>query len=185
MPKKDSVGNSILDEMAFIKENGLLSFKGVRYLLIRPETLAGIYRALEKTHGARTGADTFFRGGFEGGRLSAEKFRRPAPGWEKEIVEFMTRMGCEIGWGRFRILKLDLERKVLRLSLSFSPFAAAYGRSRHPVCDLPRGVFAGVAAGIFGTGVLATETQCKAMGARVCKFEITGASDRHRGTRKK
>ena len=39
--------NSVLSELSYSAERGALEFKGVRYLLIRPETLRSLQEASE------------------------------------------------------------------------------------------------------------------------------------------
>ncbi len=59
--------NSVLSELTYSAERGALEFKGVRYLLIRPETLRSLHQAAEGELGAPKAADLLFAGGFTGG----------------------------------------------------------------------------------------------------------------------
>ena len=43
--------NPILDELVYDSSSGALNYKGVRYLMIRPETIAGLQRALTASGG--------------------------------------------------------------------------------------------------------------------------------------
>ncbi|MFQ5942659.1 MAG: V4R domain-containing protein [Anaerolineales bacterium] len=155
--------NSVLSELSYSAERGALEFKGVRYLLIRPETLSSMQAA----------ADELFAGGFTGGKLSGEKYKQTLGLTNAEAVDFMCRMGGEIGWGRFRVIELDETERRLVVEVKHSPFAEGYDEPSHNgVCHLTRGVLSGLATGLFGVEVGSSEEQCLAKGDALCRFEI-------------
>ncbi len=165
--------NSILAELKFDDARGALLYNDVRYLLIRPETLIAFQKAAEGKLGA--GADELlYAGGFTGGTLSAKKYRQVFGLTDAQSVEFMAKMGTEIGWGKFTVSSLDVEKRELVLVVASSPFAAAYGKAERGVCHLIRGVFAGLASGIFGCAVESHEEECSARGHARCKFVVRG-----------
>ena len=96
--KRMAGGNAILDEIVYNPDKGALHYKEVRYLLIRPETLAGMQKALERVSGTEAN-EIIFQGGFDGGYLSARKYREIYGFCDEEILDFMVRMGSQIGWG--------------------------------------------------------------------------------------
>ncbi len=163
--------NSILADLEFDPARGALLYKDVRYLLIRPETLISFQKAAEEQLGA--GADALlYAGGFTGGTLSAKKYREVFGLTAEQSIEFMAKMGTEIGWGSFRVVRFGVEHCELVLVVQDSPFASAYGKAERGVCHLVRGVFAGLASGVFGKPVEAREEECVAMGNPNCKFVI-------------
>lgn len=163
--------NSILSKLEFDPERGALLYQGVRYLLIRPETLDMFYKAVEEKIG-NSAHETMHRGGFVGGSLSAQKYREVFGLDARASVEFMARMGAEIGWGKIEIARLDLDTRVLEITVASSPFAIAHGASKHGVCHLLRGVFAGLASGIFDCEVESREVECLAMGNAICRIIV-------------
>ena len=165
--------NPILDELIYDKSSDALRYQNVRYLLIRPETIAGFQKAIAQACG-QAAADKLFEGGFNGGSLSAKKYRELHHFNDKEILEFMLTMGNQIGWGNFCLEHYDSQNKRLRVSVAHSPFAESYGSSPTGVCHLIRGVLAGMAFDIFNTDCAATETECLAMGDQRCLFVIAG-----------
>lgn len=190
---RSTTENSILSSLAYDPESGALSFNEVRYMLIRPETLASLQASLESRVGPETAAEIFYAGGFTGGQLSGRKYRETFGLSEREAVEFMCRMGGEIGWGHFRLLDLDVDDQRLTVEVEFSPIAltfldqavraengdshdttVAQHTSGNSVCHLTRGVLGGLGSGIFETPVEAVETLCRAKGDPVCRFEIVG-----------
>ncbi len=165
--------NSILRDLGFDRERGALLYNDVRYLLIRPETLCAFQKAAEEQLGERAD-ELLFAGGYTGGTLSAKKYREVFGLSDAQSVEFMANMGTEIGWGRLSVSHFDPVACELDLVIDGSPFAAAYGNSERGVCHLVRGVFAGMAAGIFGRAVDAREQECVAMGHPRCRIVIRG-----------
>ena len=51
---RETMANPILEALEFDEESGGISFKGVGYLLIRPETLVEFQKALEERLGEET-----------------------------------------------------------------------------------------------------------------------------------
>jgi len=165
--------NSVLSELTYSAERGALEFKGVRYLLIRPETLSSMQQAAEGELGAPKAADLLFAGGFTGGKLSGERYKQSLGLTDAEAVEFMCRMGGEIGWGRFRVVELDETKSRLVVEVEYSPFAEGFVEpSQSGVCHLTRGALSGLATGLFGMEVSSRESQCLAKGDPQCRFEI-------------
>jgi predicted hydrocarbon binding protein len=165
--------NSILAELKFDAARGALLYKDVRYLLIRPETLIAFQKAAEEKLGA--GADELlYAGGFAGGSLSAKRYREVFGLSDEQSVEFMAQMGAQIGWGKITIAKFDAAARELVLTVESSPFAVAYGKSSRGVCHLVRGVFAGLASGIFARDVKSYEEECLAVGNPRCRLVIRG-----------
>jgi predicted hydrocarbon binding protein len=164
--------NSILADLVFEPDSGKLAFKDVRYLLIRPDTIIEFQKAVEAEVGVEHCAAMMMAGGITGGVRSAARYKTEFGLNDAEIVDFMCKMGREIGWGHFQLCELDPQKKRLVVEVAESPFAAAYGHADEGVCHLTRGVLSGLAAGIFGTNVRATETTCHARGDVVCRFEM-------------
>lgn len=162
--------NSILTQLAF--EPGRLTFKEVRYILIRPEVIAALHKGVAAEVGPEKCAEIMMAAGSVGGAKSSQRFKEIFGYNEQQIVEFMCKMGGEIGWGIFRLARFDLEQGQMVVEISDSPFAAAYGPAESSVCHLIRGVMAGLGSGIFGGPVSAVETACAAKGDACCRFEV-------------
>lgn len=166
--------NSVLRELAWDAGAGRLFFKDVPYLLIRPETLVAFQKAVEAELGERAG-ELLARGGHTGGALSTRRYREAFGLGPEETARFIVGMGREIGWGDFRLERLDFGARELVVSVGRSPFAEVYGAASRPVCHLIRGVIAGLAEGSFGAPAQAQEVECAATGARTCRFHATCA----------
>lgn len=163
--------NEILRGLEWDAGRGRLTFNEVRYLLIRPETLADFQKAVEAELGERAG-ELIFAGGFTGGSLSSRRYKDVFGYSDEEIVGFMCGMGGQIGWGHFELVELNPEAGRLVVQVRDSPFAEAYGPADQGVCHFIRGVLAGLGAGIFDAEVEAVETHCTAQGDSSCQFNI-------------
>lgn len=161
--------NSILETLEYDGARGALSHKGIRYMLIRPETLIDLHKSLEK----RLGTDArhiLYHCGFVGGSLSAEKYREQFGDNDQEMVDFIVKTGCEIGWGVFKLELFDTEKQLLKIRVDNSAFAQAYGTSTHCVCHVVAGIFAGMGRVIFQRDMIAEEKSCVAAGDSCCQF---------------
>ncbi len=167
----DQMDNRILKELKFVPEKGGFFYNEVRYLLIRPETLAAFQKAIEKEIGEKA-SRILFESGFEGGSLSSKRYREVFGLSDEEVVRFMMEMGSQIGWGRFELERFDSAQKRLVVKVYHSPFAEAYGSSLKPICHMIRGVLGGMASVVFGTKVEPKELSCLAKGNECCRFEV-------------
>jgi predicted hydrocarbon binding protein len=167
------MANSILDNVEYSEDDGAITFKDVRYMLIRPDTVVDFQKAVEAEVGDRT-AEMMMAGGYTGGSRSSARYKEVFGYSDDEIVAFMCRMGREIGWGDFEVEAFDKEGRRLAVLVRNSAFAEAYGSADKGVCHMIRGVLAGMAAGIFGTRVHSEETHCRAKGDDHCRFVISG-----------
>lgn len=173
------MSNEILDSLSV--ETGRLVFKDVRYMLIRPDTIVDFQKAVEAMVGVERCAEAMMAGGYTGGSRSSKRYREVFRYTDQEIIDFMCKMGGEIGWGKFRLVELDTANRRLIVEVEDSPFAEAYARDQdgagsepRPVCHMIRGVLAGMAAGIFGGDVVSEEVACIAQGESLCRFVIQG-----------
>ncbi len=157
---------NVVDSLVWDRDAGVITYNGVRYLLIRPETLAAWQEGMEREDPGA--GEAIFSGGLAGGRLSGRGFARQMGLTQQQMLEFMAEMGNQIGWGRF-VLE-DLSDGKLTLQVHNSPFAAYHGPAEHGVCHLIRGVFAGVAEAVFDGPVTAGEEQCLSKGDPYCRF---------------
>jgi len=138
------------------------------YILIRPETLAGVQKAMEAALGAGAGECLAAGGRAGGGRATAA-----LAGDAAARVARLLAQGGEIGWGEFALERLT--PSALAVSVAGSPFARAYGGATAPVCHLTRGVLEALAATVLARPVRVRETACAALGAARCRFESVDA----------
>jgi predicted hydrocarbon binding protein len=162
----------MLKELKYDPNTGMLDFKGVRYLLIRPETVMGFFKAVSDEIGAKAGK-LAFEGGYKGGAASTSAYKAKFGLSNEEILEYMCNMGRELGWGNFVI---DYNsNKRLEISVSNSPFAAAEALTEddeNGSCHFIRGVLAGLGRTVLDSEVSASEPECEARGDPNCVFIV-------------
>jgi predicted hydrocarbon binding protein len=144
------------------------------YILVRPETLAGVQKAVEAALGARA-AECLAAGGRAGGAKATAALEGDAA----SRVGRLLAAGREIGWGEFVLERLT--PSALVVTVAGSPFARAYGTSATPVCHLTRGVLDALAATVLDRPTPMAETACIAMGHDRCRFESVVAPSADRG----
>lgn len=149
---------------------GRLSVGGARFLLVRPETLAGLQRALEAEIGPRASAVLA-----AGGRAGGARAVAGLAGSAEERARRMLAMGSEIGWGEFALERLTGTEMVV--TVRHSPFAEAYGPAAGPVCHLTRGVIESLAAAVLERPLPVVETACAATGAPACRFATVSRNE--------
>ena len=163
--------NAILDRLVYDPACGALTYRDVRYLLIRPETIVGFQKTIEK-HSLKGAREALFQGGYRGGYLSAKKYKDTQNLSDSETINFMMTMGTEIGWGNFKLIEYDFENRKLNVRVKNSVFAEAYGDATEGVCHLINGVLSGLATVLFGRNCMGSETECLAKGDQHCVFHI-------------
>jgi predicted hydrocarbon binding protein len=169
--------NSIIGQLKFDPEVGALTYRDVRYLLIRPETIVGFQKTIEK-HSRKGAREALFEGGYQGGYLSAKKYKEVQNLSDSETLTFMMTMGTEIGWGNFKLMEYDLEKRKMQIRVINSAFAQVYGESSEGVCHLIRGVLSGLATVLFSSSSTASEIQCLARGDEYCEFHVAPGGER-------
>ncbi|MCX6639665.1 MAG: hypothetical protein NTW14_04175 [bacterium] len=165
------ITNEVLDNLEYVTEGGALLYRGIRYLLIRPETMVEFQKSMESDLNPDTVGTALYRAGKRGGSATAACFMEEFGIPSQEITRFMAQIGGKLGWGCMEISAVDHERGTLELEVFHSPFAESYGPASYPVCHMIRGVFAGAWGGAINREVDGLETCCRSVeGPGPCKF---------------
>ena len=167
--------NTIIEQLSYNRDSGALTYRDVRYLLIRPETIVGFQKSIEK-YSITVAQEALFQGGYRGGYLSAKRYKEAQNLSDIETIRFMMSMGAEIGWGNFRLIKYDFKNRNLQIRVKNSAFAEAYGQSSKGVCHLVSGVLSGLGTVLFACNCTASESHCLAKGNKDCVFHVSEAN---------
>ena len=165
--------NQLLDSLIYTPEEGKLSLQAARYLLIRPDVLVDIQKALE-THIPKDAATVLAEASQNDGVTMAGRLREVFSYSVEQVLSSFAFMLGEAGWGVTTVEMLNVENWELVLKVQDSPFAEIYGPSVNPVCHILSGIFQGVGTAIFDRDVDGQEIQCFARGDDVCRFVVTG-----------
>ena len=165
----DNETNRVLEKLRFDGGMGALDYNGIRYLLIRPETLVEIQKVCEEKFGPDAAREIFYRSGFRGTSLTADRLLKGGMSSE-ECLRAMFAMGSHLGWGKFELPDLRESGKETRVTIHASPFARAYGKSKRPVCALLSGALAGIFTTLRSKEHACREIKCLATGEAACRF---------------
>lgn len=149
-------------------ERGMITYRGIRYMLVRVETLTELARSLEADAGRERVSESLARSASLGGGASIRTYREKFGLSDRDLVEFTCAMGRSLGWGGLTLRTMSESEIVI--DVTDSPFASGCGKSDHPVCHMTRGVVDALASALFDTRPETHETRCAAMGDPVCVF---------------
>ena len=146
---------------------GGLDIGGIRYMMIRPDALMGLFRRLEPAERAAA-FEAIAASILEHGGKSAASYAGHGRDAADALISRIEATAPQIGWGNWQI---SLRDDGLDLTVVNSPFVAGYGPSDDPVCAPIRGMLAAVTHQIFGDDAMVTEIECAATGsADACRF---------------
>ena len=113
--------NQILDELVYDQSSGALMYKGVRYLLIRPETLVRLSKSACCKIAVKKLTTICLRAAIPAAACLPKNTKIFTAFATTEIIEFMMNMGNQIGWGNFSLVRYDPTRKTsLRCGKAFT-----------------------------------------------------------------
>ncbi|HEX7438655.1 MAG TPA: 4-vinyl reductase [Caldimonas sp.] len=152
--------------LTFDLASGELRDGDTRYLILREDSLMGLFRRLPEP--ARTDAFRAFAASVaEHGARSAARYRE-REGDAGDLLATIAATAAQLGWGVWRFSRA--EPGELQLEVKNSPFAHGYGASPEAVCAPIAGMFSAVASIVFDAPVQATEDLCASAGGAVCRF---------------
>lgn len=159
------------DRLEWDAENGAIHDRDIPYLMIRPDSLMGIFEFLPETERAAA-FEAFARSIAHYGKGSAESYQALGAEQADALMATIAETAPQLGWG---IWTLRRSADGLSLSVRNSPFAAGYGESDVPVCAPIRGMLEAVGGLVLGQAVSVRETGCVSQGADICRFETVPA----------
>lgn len=167
--------NQLLENFEFDPERGALDLQGVRYLLMRPDTLVEMQKLLE-SHLPEETAGLLRQAGAEDGARMAIRFRDAFSYGDEEVLSSSTFLLAQSGWGALSVEMAHFQGREIVVKARDSATAEIYGPSVYPVCHLLLGLLEGVAMTLFDSEVDGQEVQCEAKGDSCCRFVISGRS---------
>ncbi len=152
--------------LAFDPASGELRDGDTRYVMLREDSLMGLFRRLPAP--ARTDAFNAFAASVsEHGARSAARYRARA-GESGDLLATIAATAAQLGWGLWRFSRT--EAGELQLEVKNSPFARGYGASSEAVCAPITGMLGAVASMVFDAPVEAEEDLCASAGGALCRF---------------
>jgi predicted hydrocarbon binding protein len=163
--------NEVIDNLDFDEGAGILTYKGMRYFLIRPETVGDLYGLVRKELGER-GNEAFFQAGYTGVSRSLRTYKTQLGLSGESLLPFVIRIGSHLGWGSMALLSLDLDGRRMSIEVKNSVFAQA-ASGPEACCHMLRGVLAALGEAVFESPVSAQEVACLAKGDASCLFTVS------------
>ncbi len=157
---------SLLERLECDAAEGELRDGGTRYLLVRHDSLMGMFARLP-AEARRTALAALAESVAEHGARSAERYASELAGGREQLLTVIEATAPQLGWGRWRFERHEGE---IGLEVDNSPFAEGYGRSSEPVCAAIVGMLRAVAGLVLGAGATAEEHRCAAAGGASCGF---------------
>ena len=160
------------DRLVFDAARGEYRDGDIRYLMLRPDALMGLFAELPEAARADALAALARSVARFGGR-SAQAYRAAGAATGAALLETIAATAPQLGWG---VWDLRQEDDALELVVQNSPFAAGAGQATQPVCAAIGGMLRAVAEIVLEGDVAAAETACAAAGAPCCRFTARRAS---------
>ncbi len=169
------------ERVVFDFESGEISDGSVRYMMIRPDGLMGLFRRLDDESRAKA-LIAFAESIYEHGGRSAQRYRDQQLGMgadeAEQLLDVIADTAPRLGWGRWTFDQS--EAATLHLAVVNSPFATGFGDGDNgaPVCAPISGMFKAISEMLFGCSVSVCVQHCAVAAsahvskddADVCKF---------------
>ncbi|AGT08837.1 4-vinyl reductase [Paracoccus aminophilus] len=167
-------------EIEVDEASGIWRTDGLPMVYVPRHFMVNMHREIETTLGRETYAAVLDRSGAKSARHWCQRQADLLGTDEREVFEHYLRRLSERGWGRFTIEALDLERLTAEITLRDSIYVLeSDGAAKAPVCYIFEGFLIGAmqficdAQGVTPGEITCRETQCAAMGATECRFELS------------
>ncbi len=144
---------SIINRLTFDPDEAAIYLNQSRYMLIRPETLAALSRAVGEKAG-----ECFFAAGREGGRLAAQNYFKEQNMDPEATVRFMLDAGGAIGWAKKKLIAFNLEAQNFQVQAQSSALNWPGGAG----WELLAGILSGLGEVIFNRTVTVDQAALEA-----------------------
>jgi predicted hydrocarbon binding protein len=152
--------------LTFDLANGELRDGDIRYVMLREDSLMGLFKRLSEP--ARTDAFKAFAASVgEHGARSAARYVA-SDGDARYLLATIAANAPQMGWGVWHFSRS--ETGELQLEVENSPFAHGYGPSPEAVCAPIAGMLGAVASIVYDAPAQAEEIVCASAGGTVCRF---------------
>lgn len=161
------------DRLRLKPEHGEMRDGDIRYLMMRPDALMGMFMRLEPEL-RQVALSALASSVAEFGGKSISAYQANGAAQRNALIPVIVRTSADLGWGLWEFIPLaDGSFEVV---VRNSPFAAAVGRADLPVCAPIVGILTALAPLLVGRDALVRETQCSARtGEGPCRFLIEKA----------
>jgi predicted hydrocarbon binding protein len=153
--------------------SGVIRQGDLRYVMMRPDTLANIQKGVEDRLGSKS-AEYLYTAGASWSLGVLQRMKRALPEDDGELLHLFCEHATQLGWGDWQLEVMQPHEKGLAIRVRNSPIAEAYGQSDQPVCHLLAGAVSGACEFICHMPSACIEQTCAAQGASDCLFVASG-----------
>ena len=169
---------SFRDRLAFDPSAGRYQDGAIRYMMIRPDAFMGILHELPEARRPEV-LEAMARSITKQGGKSARSYQAMGAQAPAALLSVIAETAPQLGWGIWAFSELHGEG--FQLGVRGSPFAEGFGAADHPVCAPISGMLQAIGPMVLGGPVQAVETECAAMGAAECQFQVARVRDQEPG----
>ena len=144
-----------------------------RAVIFRADWLKGLFKRLLKRFGSGGEAFLFYMG-LEGGRSSANMFRKKTNITGKKLVEAILMALQAMGHGIFKLEKCNLE--PLEIIIKAKELYECKSNEGEGGSQFIRGFLSGVLSEAFNMDLLVVEVKCQSRGDKYCEFHAQKTS---------
>ena len=160
------------ERLVFDADRGEYRDGDIRYMMIRPDALMGIFAELPDRRRAEA-LVAFARSIRRFGGRSARAYQDAGAPGPATLLRTIEETAPQLGWGQWRLVRTA---DGLMLTVANSPFAAGASHEAGAVCHPITGMMVAVGEMVLGCEVAVTETACAHDGAACCRFSVTPAA---------
>jgi predicted hydrocarbon binding protein len=160
--------------MSASRTPGVIKQGDLRYLLVRPDTLANIQKGVEDRLGSKS-SEYLYTAGASWSMGVLQRLKQALAEDDQELLRLFCEHATSLGWGEWRLEVMQPHEKGLAIRVKRSPIAQAYGQSDQPVCHLLAGAISGACEFIYHMPSACVEQSCAAQeGMDECLFVASG-----------
>jgi predicted hydrocarbon binding protein len=166
---QESADGLIVDSLNF----PLRLSQGQRAIVLRSDVISSSMQEIRRIFD--TGGDVMlYKQGFAAGTNDAEELIRifgevDIPNRLEQLIDLYS----SLGWGKAKIVEVDLEKHDATITLEDNFECAGQKRRSKPYSQFVRGHLAGLATRLLSTEMKCIETRCAATGDPYCEFSLS------------
>ena len=147
-------------------KEGFIYLTDERLIFTGAKIFFQLQTAVEKEFGKQKGDYFIYKLFKECGKIIPENVERAIKIQPTHSGFWMEDFATAAGWGKIKHIDFDDKNKKAIYEIETSPFLTYVERSKHPVCNITRGLIAGTLSGIFNTEIEGVEKECGAVSGR-------------------
>lgn len=161
-------------------EDGRLRDGAIRYLMMRPDALMGMFGRMRKET-RQEALEALASSIAEFGGRSVRAYFESGAASPEALIQTVIETSAHLGWGVWRFESTE-DGKAMEVFVRNSPFAEAAGELGSPACAAILGLLSACAPYLLSGGAQVRETCCSSeSGQGICRFRISSPNGKTGG----